>query len=151
MTINPFENCQCSRTLLLGLFVAPIHVLGFWQHILSCVCSVCISLGFPAVPHNTHFKLLLLQLIRHTFPGTLLGIFCWLSRLLGHIQTWTLTCWTNIDQILTQNTQSVKKHVENFQGRHFIGKKPAGMPTTSQRGWGGGGYRGGEIYIYIST
>jgi hypothetical protein len=58
----------------------------------------------------------------------------------GHIEAWTLTCWTNINQILQNmdlilatNIKFVKIHVGNVQGRHFLGtQKPAGMPTTSQ-------------------
>jgi hypothetical protein len=50
------------------------------------------------------------------FPGVASG-------LLGDIYTWTLTCWTNINQILTKNVKFVKMHVEHIQGRHFIGKK----------------------------
>ena len=37
-------------------------------------------------------------------------------------------------QKLTKNTRNYKRHVQNFQGRHFCGKKtPAGRSTTSSR------------------
>jgi hypothetical protein len=56
-----------------------------------------------------------------------------------------------INRMLTKNIKNNKIHVENVQGRHFLGKKkPADTLHNIAQGWGGGGRGiGGMAYIYI--